>query len=45
MYLELAPDAPDAPAARDTMIIWQDKIKTNLQNEIAESSAGRGSRR
>ena len=39
-YLELVPDAPDAQAARDKMIIWQDKIRTNLENEIAESSGG-----
>jgi tetratricopeptide (TPR) repeat protein len=25
-YLELAPDAPDARAARDKIIIWQDKL-------------------
>jgi tetratricopeptide (TPR) repeat protein len=27
-YLELAPDAPDAKAAREQMIIWEDKAKT-----------------
>jgi tetratricopeptide (TPR) repeat protein len=26
-YLELAPDAPDAKAAREQMIIWEDKAK------------------
>jgi hypothetical protein len=25
-YLVLAPDAPDALAAKDKIIIWQDKI-------------------
>lgn len=44
-YLELLPDAPDAQAARDKMIIWQDKIRTTLENELAESAAGSGSRR
>lgn len=44
-YLELTPDAPDAQAARDKMIIWQDKIRSNLENEMAESSAGSGSRK
>ena len=24
-YLELAPDAPDARAARDSIIVWEDK--------------------
>jgi regulator of sirC expression with transglutaminase-like and TPR domain len=26
-YLELVPDAPDAQAAREQMIIWEDKAK------------------
>jgi hypothetical protein len=26
-YLELVPDAPDAQAARDQIVIWQSKIK------------------
>jgi hypothetical protein len=39
-YLELVPDAPDARAARDRVIIWEDKIHTNLAQEIADSSAG-----
>jgi len=26
-YLELTPDAPDAPAARDQIVIWQEKLK------------------
>jgi hypothetical protein len=43
-YLELMPDAPDAEAARDNIIIWQDKIRTNLEREIAESAAGSGRR-
>jgi hypothetical protein len=25
-YLELVPDAPDAQAARDKIIIWKDKV-------------------
>ena len=29
-YLELTPDSPDAQAARDSMIIWRDKLKTVL---------------
>jgi hypothetical protein len=43
-YLELTPDAPDAAAARDKIVIWQDKIRSNLENEIAESSAASDSR-
>jgi len=26
-YLELVPDAPDAQAARDQMMIWQSRMK------------------
>ena len=45
-YLELVPDAPDARAARNNIIIWEDKIQTKLAREIADSSAasGRGKR-
>jgi len=32
-YLELAPDSPDAQAARDSVIIWSDKLSTLLANE------------
>lgn len=30
-YLELAPDAPDVPAAKDSIIIWRDRISTLIQ--------------
>jgi hypothetical protein len=26
-YLELAPDAPDADAAREHMTVWEEKVK------------------
>ena len=31
-YLELLPDAPDAQASRDQMLIWQDKLKQQANN-------------
>ncbi len=43
--VELMPDGPDARAARDKIIIWEDKIQTDLAREIAESPAASGRRR
>jgi hypothetical protein len=32
-YLELNPDSPDAQAAKDSIIIWRDKLSTLLADE------------
>ncbi len=37
-YLELAPDSPDAQAAKDSIIIWNDKISA-FRAAIAQESA------
>ena len=39
-YLELMPDSTDAQAARDSMIVWRDKLKTIL----ADTGNGAGPR-
>lgn len=31
-YLEMAPDSPDAQAAKDSVIVWKDKLSTVLAN-------------
>lgn len=43
-YLELAPDSPDAQAARDSIIIWKDKLQTALAGSSlqAQSAGQRG---
>lgn len=46
-YLEMMPDSPDAQAARDSIIIWKDKLQTALANSTlnADASEGKGSRK
>jgi hypothetical protein len=45
-YLELMPDSPDAQAARDSIIIWKDKLQTVLANSAADdASEGRGKKK
>ncbi|MGH9530159.1 MAG: hypothetical protein ACRD2S_09615 [Terriglobales bacterium] len=38
-YLALAPDAPDAQAAKDSIIIWKDRINTLAQAAAAADNA------
>jgi hypothetical protein len=33
-YLELVPDSPDAKAAREQLIIWQDKAQSQLPPQM-----------
>jgi tetratricopeptide (TPR) repeat protein len=45
-YLELMPNSPDAQAARDSVIIWKDKVQTVLANAAADdASEGRGKKK
>lgn len=45
-YLEMAPDSPDAQAAKDSVIIWKDKLSTVLANVPSdENDGGRRSKR
>jgi tetratricopeptide (TPR) repeat protein len=45
-YLELAPDSPDAQAAKDSVIIWKDKWQTIMANSSpnlpSANNSGRG---
>jgi hypothetical protein len=41
-YLELAPDSPDAPSARDQIVIWQDKATQPVASSIQETEQPRG---
>ncbi len=38
-YLELAPDSPDAQAAKDSIIIWNDKLSA-FRSAIAQDTSG-----
>jgi tetratricopeptide (TPR) repeat protein len=43
-YLELAPDAPDVPAAKDSIIIWRDRVTSLVQaaeNNSAPAQQGK----
>jgi tetratricopeptide (TPR) repeat protein len=40
-YLELAPDSPDAQAAKDSVIIWKDKLQTALSTVAAAPEPGK----
>ena len=45
-YLELVPDSPDAQAAKDSIIIWRDKLSTLMAQEDsapAQQQQGKGS--
>jgi hypothetical protein len=45
-YLELTPDSPDAQAAKDSIIIWRDKLSTWLAEEnTAPEQQGKASLR
>ncbi len=45
-YLEMTPDSQDAQAARDSIIIWKDKLQTALANSTLTADASeRKSRR
>jgi hypothetical protein len=39
-YLELAPGSPDVQAAKDSIIIWKDKLQTVLASAEMKSGAG-----
>jgi tetratricopeptide (TPR) repeat protein len=39
-YLELTPDSPDAQAARDSIIIWKDKLQTALASSSFQTQSG-----
>jgi tetratricopeptide (TPR) repeat protein len=39
-YLELVPESPDAQAAKDSVIVWRDQLKTALANSNIQSDAG-----
>ncbi len=44
-YLELAPDSPDGQAAKDSIIIWKDKLQTLLASSTLGSEPGTGKHR
>lgn len=39
-YLELVPESPDAQAAKDSVIVWRDQLKTALSNSNLQSGTG-----
>ncbi len=39
-YLELVPESPDAQAAKDSVIVWRDQLKTALANSNIQSDTG-----
>jgi tetratricopeptide (TPR) repeat protein len=39
-YLELTPDSPDAQAAKDSVIIWRDKLQTAWANSNIRTASG-----
>jgi len=39
-YLELAPDSPDAQAAKDSVIIWKDKLSTVMASVNPDDAGG-----
>lgn len=44
-YLELTPDSPDAQAAKDSIIIWKDKLaafRTAIAQETPTAQSGKG---
>ena len=42
-YLELVPDSPDAPAAKDSVIIWHDKLQTAWARSNIHTASGQAS--
>ncbi len=44
-YLEMTPDSQDAQAARDSIIIWKDKLQTALANSTLTAEANEGKTR
>jgi tetratricopeptide (TPR) repeat protein len=38
-YLELVPDAPDAQSAKDSIIVWRDKLQTAVNNDVSASAS------
>ena len=42
-YLELAPDSPDAEAAKDSVIIWKDKWRSFMVNSTPNLPSGKKS--
>ncbi len=44
-YLEMMPDSPDSQAARDSIIIWKDKLQSALANSTLTADASEGKRK
>jgi hypothetical protein len=44
-YLELMPDSPDAQAAKDSIIIWRDKLQTVLASSTVNAEPQAGQRK
>lgn len=44
-YLEMMPDSSDSQAARDSIIIWKDKLQSALANSTLTADANQGNRK